>query len=149
MTLLDRVRELCKEKNISQRKLEKDISISNGASSKWAKSTPSGEVLQKLSNYFGVTVDYLITGKEPEPNVKVVDEHDNVIVLDDEVCIRLIDLPCRINGITVQDENGFYNVYINARLSTDEQKKAIAHELTHVKRDDFYSLEPINMIEHF
>ncbi len=47
MTLLDRVKQLCKQKGITQSGMEKIIGISNGASSKWAKSTPSGEILQK------------------------------------------------------------------------------------------------------
>ena len=67
----------------------------------------------------------------------------------EDVCIRYIDFPCRINGITVQDENGFYNVYINARLSFEAQRAAIKHELTHIKRNDFYSLEPLSKIESF
>lgn len=63
MTLLDRVKILCKEKGISQGKMEKEMGISNGASSKWKTSSPSMEILQKLSEYFNVSVDYLMTGK--------------------------------------------------------------------------------------
>lgn len=64
MTLLDRVKILCKEKGISQGKMEKEMGISNGASSKWKTSSPSMEILQKLSEYFNVSVDYLMTGKD-------------------------------------------------------------------------------------
>jgi len=39
------------------------------------------------------------------------------------------------------DENGFYNIYVNAKLSYEMQKKAIEHELTHVCRNDFYSTD--------
>mgnify|MGYP000870024114 CR=1 FL=1 len=67
----------------------------------------------------------------------------------EDVCIRYIDLPCCVNGVTVQDESGFYNVYINARLSIESQNEAIKHELTHIKRDDFYSLESIQKVESF
>ena len=66
MELLDRVKELCRLKGISQGRMEKEIGISNGASSKWKNSSPSMEVLEKLSKYFGVSVDYLMTGKEKE-----------------------------------------------------------------------------------
>lgn len=62
MTLLERVKMLCKEKGVSQGKMEKEIGISNGASSKWKSSSPSMEILQKLSSYFEVSVDYLMTG---------------------------------------------------------------------------------------
>ena len=62
MEFLDRVKTLCKNKGVSQRKMEQDIGISNGASSKWVSSSPSIEILQKLSNYFEVSLNYLMTG---------------------------------------------------------------------------------------
>ena len=64
MELLDRVKELCRLKGISQGRMEKEIGISNGASSKWKTSSPSLDILKKLSEYFGVSVDYLMSGKE-------------------------------------------------------------------------------------
>lgn len=67
----------------------------------------------------------------------------------EDFCIRFIDFPCRINGVTVQDESGFYNVYINAKLSEEGQQAAIKHELTHIKRDDFYSLDSLSKVESF
>lgn len=60
MNLLERVKELCSEKGISQRKLEVELELSNGASSKWNKSSPSGEVLQKVADFFNVSTDYLL-----------------------------------------------------------------------------------------
>lgn len=60
MTLLDRVKQLCTQKGITQSSMEKIIEISNGASSKWVKSTPSGEILQKIADYFDVSTDYLL-----------------------------------------------------------------------------------------
>lgn len=68
--------------------------------------------------------------------------------LNKDYCIRLIALPCTIKGVTVQDIDGFYNVYINSRLSIEAQNKAILHELTHIKRCDFDSFEPIELIEN-
>lgn len=68
MNLLDRVKVLCKSKGISLGRMEKEIGISNGASSKWKVSSPSFEILQKLSSYFDVSLDFLMTGKETEKN---------------------------------------------------------------------------------
>lgn len=64
MELLERVKILCKSKGVSQRKMEQDIGISNGASSKWGTSSPSIEILQKLSDYFEVSLNYLMTGND-------------------------------------------------------------------------------------
>ena len=64
-----------------------------------------------------------------------------------DYCIRFIDLPYDINGITVEDADGFYNVYINTRISYYEQQKAVVHELTHIARDDFYSDKKLEIVE--
>lgn len=66
MNFLDIVKKLCKENNISISKMEKDIGISKGASYKWNNSKPSLKTINKIAEYFGVTVDYLITGEKEE-----------------------------------------------------------------------------------
>ena len=64
MLLFDRVKQLCISKGTSLSKMEKEIGISSGASYKWKNSSPSMEVLEKMSRYFGVSVDYILTGNE-------------------------------------------------------------------------------------
>lgn len=63
MTLYERIEQLRKSKGLSQGKLEKELGFSNGSVSKWKNSTPTFERLQKIADYFNVTVDYLITGE--------------------------------------------------------------------------------------
>ncbi|MFR5684981.1 MAG: hypothetical protein ACLUD1_13265 [Clostridia bacterium] len=63
-----------------------------------------------------------------------------------EYCVRYINLPVSIRGITVLN-NGFYNIYINAKLSYEDHQRAIHHQLTHVKRNDFYYESAIEEIE--
>jgi len=76
MELLDRIKILCKEKGVSQRKMEQEIGISNGASSKWENSSPSIEVLKKVSSYFDVSINYLITGETTSTALNTKDEKD-------------------------------------------------------------------------
>ena len=54
-----------------------------------------------------------------------------------DYCVRFIDLPLTTKGMTVEDSNGFFNIYINQNLSVDQQNEAIAHELKHINRGDF------------
>lgn len=54
-----------------------------------------------------------------------------------EYYIRYIDLPLTTKGMTVEDQNGFFNIYINQNLSVEQQNEAIAHELKHINRGDF------------
>lgn len=57
----------------------------------------------------------------------------------DEVIVRLQDMPIRMKGVTLLDESGDYNVYINSRLSADSQREVLDHEMLHIQRDDFYN----------
>lgn len=54
-----------------------------------------------------------------------------------DYCIRFIPLPFTTKGVTVEDTEGFFNIYINSELSSDAQQDAIRHELNHISRDDF------------
>lgn len=64
MTVFERIESLRKSRNISQGKLEKELEFSNGSISKWKASMPTPERLRKLSEYFNVSVDYLMTGED-------------------------------------------------------------------------------------
>ena len=62
---------LLKERGITAYKVAQDTGITTATLSSWKKGryTPKREKLQKIADYFGVTVDYLMTGKE-EPKEK-------------------------------------------------------------------------------
>lgn len=65
-----------------------------------------------------------------------------------EACaVRLIDLDVKVGGLIAVDEDGFVNIYLNARLSRDAQLRALRHELTHYLRGDFYSDADIREVE--
>ena len=69
-TFYERLEKLRKEKGISQGDLEKELGFSNGSISKWKKSTPTHDRLEKLAGYFGVTSKYLMTGEYPTETEK-------------------------------------------------------------------------------
>lgn len=57
----DRFIELCKESGKSPSAVAKELGLNNSSSTAWKRgSTPKSETLQKLANYFGVSVDYLL-----------------------------------------------------------------------------------------
>ena len=60
-----------------------------------------------------------------------------------DVFVRVIDLPYCIKGITVPDEEGDFNVYINSRLSYDEQKITYIHEHFHILHKHFDTFDDI------
>ena len=65
MFMKERVKQLCKEKGVSMNAAESEIGLAKGYISKLDNSNPNQKTLQKMSDYFGVSVEYLMTGKEP------------------------------------------------------------------------------------
>ena len=88
MDLKNRIKELCKNKHISMNALETELGFAKGYISKLGAggSTPNISKIQKIADYFGVTIDYLMTGKEPEeqsePALTAKDQRDIQQILD-------------------------------------------------------------------
>ncbi|WP_086348059.1 XRE family transcriptional regulator [Candidatus Enterococcus clewellii] len=82
MNPYEKIRELTRERGLSVRELEKRLGFSNGYFSKWKNVSPNSEGLQKVADYFDVSVDYLlgrtdnqVTQKESsqtKPKVKIL-----------------------------------------------------------------------------
>lgn len=54
---------LCNNNNTTPSKVVAALKIAAGSITKWKNgATPSGKTLQKIADYFGVTVDYLLSG---------------------------------------------------------------------------------------
>ena len=62
--------------------------------------------------------------------------------------VRLIVFPtCTCGGMVMPNDDGTFSVYINARTSADQQRRAYRHEVSHIEHDDFYRAAPISQIE--
>ena len=58
--------KLLRERGVTAYKVAKDTGIGTATLSNWknGKYTPKQDKMQKLADYFGVTIDYLMTGKD-------------------------------------------------------------------------------------
>lgn len=65
--LFDRIKRLCATKGVSISQMERDISISRGAAYKWKTSSPSRDILERLSDYFGVSIDDILERENDIP----------------------------------------------------------------------------------
>lgn len=63
------------------------------------------------------------------------------------IIVRVTSLPFRVKGVTVPDEDGNYNVYINQRLNFETQKRTYFHEVEHINKNDFTSHDSVRHIE--
>lgn len=57
--ITENIKELCRERGITLKKLERETGIGNGTIAKWALSSPRVDTLKKVAEYFGVTLDDL------------------------------------------------------------------------------------------
>lgn len=64
MTIKETVTDLCRKKGIPRSKMEKDLGLGNGTSGKWDTSVPGAPILKKVADYFEVSIDYLMHGKD-------------------------------------------------------------------------------------
>lgn len=74
--------QLLQKHGVTPYKVAKEAGVTQTALSNWksGRSTPSSKTLQKIADYFGITVDYLMTGKdnpkEKAPELTGRDERD-------------------------------------------------------------------------
>lgn len=51
--------------------------------------------------------------------------------------IRFIHLPLSVKAMTIPSSDGWYNIYINDRLTYEECMTALEHEYDHIMCGDF------------
>lgn len=84
MTLSDRIKELADNKKVTFAEIERTTGISNGQIRRWTETSPKTETLQKVADYFGVSLDYL-AGRTNNP---IINNNGNDDIL---VAAHIID----------------------------------------------------------
>lgn len=90
-TLNDRIKNLRKKKGLTQLELAELVHVTDKAVSKWetGEGNPEISILIQLSSIFEVSLDYLLTGKEPEKEVVVISK---------------LELCCKEDNVTLFNE---------------------------------------------
>ncbi len=76
MTLFERIKQLSEKRNKNVKEVAIDLGFSENLFYKWKTSDPKAVDLEKVADYFGVSVDYLL-GRETE--VKTEKDLDDMI----------------------------------------------------------------------
>lgn len=84
MSTYETIKTLCKERGIAVTALEKELGFGRGSIGKLRNSQTSAERLQKIADYFNVTVDYLVNGPDassltPKDNCDIAKDLDNIM----------------------------------------------------------------------
>lgn len=66
MDLYDKIKELASEHGFSIRSLEEKLGFGNGTIRRWQTQTPGIDKIQKVADYFNVSIDYLL-GRNQTP----------------------------------------------------------------------------------
>ena len=81
METIDIIRQLCSQKGISLAQLESDLEYGNGSLAK--SKNMSADRLYKIAQYFGVSMEYLITGKtitEADDEVSILRQQQSILM---------------------------------------------------------------------
>lgn len=64
MSLVERIKEKCKENNTSIKTIEKELGFGNGNIRRWDTQKPSYDKVIAVAEKLNISFDWLITGKE-------------------------------------------------------------------------------------
>ena len=115
MSVLYKIKDLANEKGVSLSELERSIGISNGSISKWEKSSPKADTLQKVANYFNVSTDYLLG----RTNNKYLNANQEI---DDNILERALDSAMSYDGKGISDADrpiikNFIKAYLESKTN--------------------------------
>lgn len=68
--------------------------------------------------------------------------------MEDIMRIIYVDMPTTLKAYTMYDGLGFYTVYINSRLSVEQNVKSFIHEVFHIKNGDYELTNDVQIIEN-
>src|SRR5690625_3115136 len=85
MTTLERIKKLCESHGISVSKLESKLNIPNNTIYQWNTRRPSIDRLEKVADYFNVSVDYLLGRTEDKVIETIAAHHDGEEWTDEEL----------------------------------------------------------------
>lgn len=113
MMLFERIKQLADQKKLSIRQLEENLGYGNGTISRWKKTKPGIDKLEKVADYFNVSTDYLLGRTDDKYALSNTEKMD--------VGKRVDDL---INGVSTTGKVNFYG-----KPMTDEDKIAVKSAL--------------------
>lgn len=61
--------------------------------------------------------------------------------------LRLVELPRKVEGVSVLNDDGSFDIYINSLLPPRRRQEVLEHELAHIRREHFYLDMPLSLME--
>ena len=68
----------------------------------------------------------------------------------ENIFVHYLNMPTSVKSNVTHNEDGSYSIFINARLSQNQQANAYMHELEHILKDDFNRRhETVDRLEYY
>ncbi|MDY5649508.1 MAG: helix-turn-helix transcriptional regulator [Candidatus Enterosoma sp.] len=119
-TLNDRIKNLRKEKGWTQLQLAEKLNVTDKAVSKWevGEANPDISLIVTIASLFGVSIDYLLTGKSAEEKV--------VVMSNIELCCKDDDIERFNKLVSYTDDSGVSIVEYAKKYEAKSILKAVA-----------------------
>lgn len=126
---------LLKERGVTAYKVAKESGVTQTALSNWktGKSTPTTKTLQKIADYFGVTIDYLMTGKERQ-TTNAIPNYDNIFPIEVKKVPFLGEIACGEPIFANEDRESY--VLAGTNINADFCLKARGDSMTGARIND-------------
>lgn len=102
MDTISRIKALCKEKNITVQQLEIELREKPSSISR-TTSNSKAEKLYKIAQFFNVSIEYLITGKNPDSGMSLSFEEMDIIKNYRKASEGGKDAVCKLLDVKRQD----------------------------------------------
>lgn len=136
---MNRLKELRKLKNLTQRELAKQIGITQPALSNYEDGrNPEISILTKLADLFEVSVDYLI-GREPKS--KTIKSY-RYCILNEDYSLKQLGVTAPTSEIPVLDKNEFEALKYS--LESNDKLSDILHDLCRLYYSKLYHADEIS-----
>lgn len=119
---------LCEEKGVTAYQVSKATGISTGSLSDWkhGRSNPKTIKLQKIADYFGVSIDYLLGNTDTKKGSDESSEPQDVSVLMTQLENALNGSSVLFDGMSITDEDKLrvYNgiMFLKSELAANAKK---------------------------
>ena len=123
------IANLRKKKGLTQIQLAEELYVSDKAVSKWEQddSCPSIDTLIMLSEYFNVSIDYILKGKTPEKEIVTISKLELCAKNDDLDMLK--QLSFKTGYFDTKDENGHSIAYYIVKHNSHKLLKEIIDDI--------------------
>lgn len=131
MEIIDRIKQLCSEKGVALYTLESDLGFGNGSLAK--TKNMSADRLRAIAEYFGVSMEYIMTGTDREHKVQKENGTELEIYKEKERVLKELNI---VNQelLEIYQKIGTYQTKKDV---LEQRYKDLDNQLKQIKDDEF------------